>query len=941
MPKTPTLDVGGTPVLRDAWHLRQAEALRALCDRTGRPVSIVELAKELGVAEDEITHRALVRQRHAYYRRQNGQARALLWPRTESRPRVGPALRAFLGNPDGTVLMWREARRTGRGGRHGKTRQLTMNKSLRSHVRSQVLAARERLGLSGWRGWREHHLPLLLVAVYDLEMDCSLLPRDLWQSSSSAARAARRNAQKRRSEVGAFLSWAESEGYLSLSILGTTTLPPRWIEWCSLLSDDYRMSVTARRLAELAVELGCEGPERVVAIGFRRVEEHFRALPSSRRVRNGRSLGNMLSRMRRAWDAAAERDGTLPLWPRPPKRGSALHEDGGLQNSWWSAKAFFRGRASALDRPEMAFQKTQAHDLKDWWMLPDPTRRTRMGTDGEAVPDPLPRRPERSRSGRTRFGARSEQEVTALKPLSLVARFQRWALSEDPVAPIPVAEMRRTPWADLFRDRERVLRFVEYELERWQEEHGCLTVTVVDRLGYIATLCWAYCAAWERERREDARREYLALDLTSVEAFARARELSHEIERCAQRVEAWEQLASDVQQRIDSLVLQAGGIQKRKDHTEIRRKLNHAQVRRIADWYREQRHEREAELRAATERLQKARRGARSRPCEVETDEGMRCGARECDLHHPLPSLSAHGIARELFDRTYCGLANKELILRLPSILPWRPGEFRRARCGVHLDPATLRIRLVGVQTKREYDHSGEIRCQESSIGELEYWDDETEVERTIEVLRLVLDDTRLWLHANPTDHEVERRSEDATYLFINQYGTPWRDSSTFGAAFRAALEEGARGVNARLREGEEPITLPSGYGGRGSYILRFLWGHRARAHGASFEDIAAVLGNSVSVAKAHYQDEQPVEAQNRVARRIRHAERSRAADSVVTTLLPAGVLTAGGQDIITALWEAKRVFDEEVGALDLADSVSAMLWQGRQREVLAKLGAG
>jgi hypothetical protein len=54
---------------------------------------------------------------------------------------------------------------------------------------------------------------MMLRAVSEIELDASLLPRELWDSASEVAKRARRTATKRKSELMNFLSWAEWQGF--------------------------------------------------------------------------------------------------------------------------------------------------------------------------------------------------------------------------------------------------------------------------------------------------------------------------------------------------------------------------------------------------------------------------------------------------------------------------------------------------------------------------------------------------------------------------------------------------------------------------------------------------------------------------------------------------------------------------------------------------------
>ena len=300
--------------------------------------------------------------------------------------------------------------------------------------------------------------------------------------------------------------------------------------------------------------------------------------------------------------------------------------------------------------------------------------------------------------------------------------------------------------------------------------------------------------------------------------------------------------------------------------------MSHRALRRIVDALRYERIQRSHDLLIQTKRLREDRRRLRAGPCTADVD-GRTCGSVACDIHAPVPLLSGSGIAYELMTESYITLINREAIVRLLSIVPWRPGTFRRAILGIHFDTGSLSFRMEGHDLKTERDRSGQVRWQMVSLRDLEYWDDPEEVDRAVDALTVMLDEARPWCRrrAHRTGERIQNEDGNLRdYLFLNAYGVPWSVPGTFSNAFRTAIEHGTALVN-RLEPGD-PILLPTGWGARSSYIMRFLWADRARRHGATYEEIAAVLGNSPATVRRYYQDEEALEAQNRVTRTRRHS---------------------------------------------------------------------
>lgn len=898
--------INGERVLVDEWRRRQTQALRRLCDELERPVAPEELAEALGVPVAEVTHMALVQQGHALLRTLPDGSRRGLWPREVIEPRLLEALREFRRLPLGERYEWREPRRT--RDRKFVHRRMTTSRTLRSRVQTSLRRAKTRLGLRSLRHAAPHHISMLADAVWTEGMESSPVPREDWHTRTEAARRARKSAANRKSEVVQFLSWAEWRGYLTLPNGKDGTLPDAWIDWVSLAEHnrDHGADVAARRVATLAVNrLQADSPERLVEIGFDRLEEEIRNDPS---YTSERSVRTTLSRLRRGWNACADAaDGRLPRW-EAGNRGLDVprREDGGLQDSWWSGKAFIDGRPCLLDQSDMEMQRRQARDMCDWWTLADPT--LRRAEDG----GPLPSRPERTRqgTGRKKFGARSESEITALKPLHIVSCYQRYALTY--ASPVMEADkMRGADWSDLFRDRARVRSFIQHVFEQNRAGNGGEAITAgVNKCWYVHTLMWAYFPAWLEAEITAIRERRTRLDLSTDEGMRLAQQLENERARLELEIEWWRDEAGKIKSYIRSLEADHGGVQPRKDRTEVRKHLSHRDVRRMADALKERRLEIADALRKRTARLLKRRE-------------------RERDDSSPLPSLSRQGIAYEVMTRPYTTLIVREAMLRLHSILPWRPGTLRRAILGVHIDPDSLALVVRGRDDKVDRDGKGRLKKQEVSLPDLEWWEDPDEVEDTVRVLRLLIDEARPWLLAHPTKKGAElRRDGDERRLLLSSYGIPWGSAGRYTSAFRDALRAATKLVNERLGPGETPIRLPTGYASTGSYIMRFLYGQRIREMGGTFQDIADALGNSPATARRHYQDEQEGETINRIATRLRE-ERKRHDDPESTAATAAE---------LAALTEARAAFDAEVAALALDQEESARYWQARKKDVLAAL---
>jgi hypothetical protein len=930
-------EINGQRWLVDDWRRTQAAQLQELCGALGRPVSPSELASALCVDLDDVTPMALVRNGHALLRRIPETGAKGLWPRASNVPRLIEALKNFRRVEVGEEFDWKEPRRTRT--RAYRRRKMTVSSTLRSRVQTSLRRARNHLGLSSLKRVEQHHLALIPDAVWTVEMESSAVPRELWNTNTQAAKRARKSANNRRSEINQFLSWAEWKGYLTLDTAEGGTLPEAWTEFVKRAeaSREYGIDVAARRIARIAyTRLQADSPARLVEIGFDRLAEEIR---SDKRYASERSARTTLSKLRKAWNACATARGRdpFPRWESGP-RGLEVprREDGGLQNSWWSAKAFIVGKPTILDRPEMEIQRRQAKDVRDWWTLSDPT--LRPTSEG----GPLPPRPERTRQGmgRKRFGARSEDEITALKPLAIISELQRFAMTLEPeeayrIAPECMLAMR---WEDLLSDRSRVRRFIRHVFEQNRRTNEGRYITAgVRKVWYIHTIMWAYLPAWLKLEIRHIRDERAGLDVGTNDGLRRSQQLENQRAAVELKIEAWEEESREIKRFIEDLIEEHGGIVMRKDRTEIREHLSHREIRRMAAAFRERRLDLEEALRNATRRLCRRRERLRAEACIVEED-GEPCGRSNCDVHHPFPRLSPRGIAFEVMSRAYCVLITREAMLRLHSILPWRPGTLRRAVLGVHIDPKTLEITIKGRDDKIARDGRGRIKRQRVAIPELEWWDDPEEVEATVKVLRVLIDEARVWLWENPTKTGARLRVPgDERRLLLNSYGVPWRVSGTYTSAFQDALSAGAKLVNDQLQDGEEAIELPTGYGTTGSYVMRFLYGHRIREHGGTYEDIAAALGNSPATARRHYQDEQEGETINRIAATLRGRQPAQAD--------PTSVEGREASDCpsteFEALVVAKAAFDAEADRLALSEVERSEYWAQRKEVIKGIWRAG
>lgn len=608
-------------------------------------------------------------------------------------------------------------------------------------------------------------------------------------------------------------------------------------------------------LARRAVAFGTDTPERLVAVGFERFEAW---LLDSGLYGNRNTAVGTIGNFRRAWNerrVAAD----LPEWPAPIPWSQKRLSDGGLVRTWWSVWGFMKGNTTLLDAPDMAVQRQQAVDMRDWWTLADPTTRT---SDG----GPLPRRPLVARPGGRSIGARSEDEPTANKPLWAVSRFQRFAITDDPAVSkrIPVESMRDIEWKVLFYDLGRLERFIRYEMQRSADEHdGHLVKTQgTDSCLYVSLLAEVYFPAFVQRDLERLEVEEAEIGEDN-HSLSRQQDIARERKRLLREKAQWAIIAERTIQLFRSEKERLEGFTPKKPKGEIAAVLTHANIGRIADAFRELRLDHEADLRSRTSALLAQVEKARNAPCTIDVD-GMLCGALECDEHHPEPAVRL-GIALALVSRKFAFICMKELWLRLPPLIPWRPSEWCRLKIGQHLNPVTLSVSVIRWKNRDR----GRVARREADITTVKpiAGMDPAATEKAIECLRVSLDLAQPFLAANPTSRGARlKRTGNDKHLFLSNDGLCWGDSKSLGRTIGQALQEGAWLVNATLRDGEEPITLPTGWGACASYAFRFLWGHRAVEQGASMSDVALALGNTERTTREYYQAVRSDTAINSVA---------------------------------------------------------------------------
>jgi hypothetical protein len=508
----------------------------------------------------------------------------------------------------------------------------------------------------------------------------------------------------------------------------------------------------------------------------------------------------------------------------------------------------------------MSKQLRQALDMRDWWTLANPT--TRAAADG----GPLPARPMVARPGGRRLGARSEEERTAIKPLWAVTRLQRFAITDDPQVSerVPVEIMRDMNWHELFADLGRLERFIRYELQRSVDEHeGHLVKTQgTDSALYVSLMAEVYFPAFVNHELE--RLETEESDLEDDEAStARQRAIGRERKRLLRQKRHWAKVAERTIELFRSEEQRLGGFVPKKQKEEIAAVLTHENIGRIADAFRDLRLDFETDLRGRTETLLRRVEARRGLPCDVEVD-GQLCGNVQCDLHNALPAV-VRGIATPLVTRRFAFLCMKELWLRLPCLVPWRPSEWCRLKVGLHLDPDTLRISVARWKNRdgrRVARREADINTIQPIAGM-----DPAATQKAVESLRSCLDFAQPFLAARPTSRGARlKRPGNDEHLFLSNDGLCWTRSKSLGATIGKALQEGAQLVNTTLGNGQEPILLPTGWGACASYVFRFLWGHKSVEQGATMGGVALALGNTERTTRDYYQAVRSDTAINAVA---------------------------------------------------------------------------
>lgn len=861
------------------------DALLKLHRELGRPVTREELATELHVAPEEVHVHSLVNVRYAQPRPLPGEA---WWkgqmgfiPADLTATRLDAAFAALESAETGI-----HPYKIREGGRRIVAKSLTINASFRSRIRRLQVRVKEHLAIRSWKGVTSDRLPQVLAAVYDVEMTRSLVPQSEWSAQSPAAKRARKNALNRQSDFRRFLEWAQDQGHLDLRFLDLHNrsrqpmLTRAWAAFNAPLPYTSKWNAPLT-FARRAMEFGADSPEALTEMGLERFTEW---VMDSERYANRNSAVSMLGKFRQVWNTGRTGYPHLPAWDPPTQFSRRRLPDGGLVRTWWSASGVMAGNETILDSAGMEEQRRQVMDMKDWWTLANPTTRV------EKKGGPLPPRPQVARDGGRRIGARSEDEPTAIKPLWTVSRFQRFTITDDPVESerITAADMRTMRWDDLFANLGRVERFIRYEMQRSADEHdGALIKTNgTDAALYVHLLAAAYFPAFVNRDLDRLDEEEGDLPDTQ-EGFARQRAIGRERKHLLKRRRTWNEIAEQALLLFRSEELRLEGFKPKKLKEEIAENLSHSDLGRIADAFRRRRLDMEGELRRMTKQLIRTRDEARTRACEVELADGRACGAVRCDSHHPNPTLQ-HGIAVELVHRTYSFLVMKELWMRLPVLLPWRPSEFCRLRIGHHLDPDTLEISAARYKNPRTGGVVARREAHIPSVQPIEGMDPESTT-KLVDVLRVALDLAQPFLAANPTEIGLEGKADQPRndeHLFLSRDGLSVRKSKGLAATITRALEEGARAVNASLKDGEAPIRLPTGWGTTGSYVFRFLWGHMAIEQGASTSSVALALGNTERTTRQYYHKVKSDTAINAVARTTR--DNGSAKDSASTSRAPA-----------------------------------------------------
>lgn len=859
----------GSPIrcrsVPEEFRWRMFDALVRLFQRHGRPITREELAAELHLPPSEIHPFSLVNARYAHCR-QVGPIQGFI-PADLSATRFHAALAALekaeVGRHDYRI----------REGQRSVTRTLTINASFKSRIRKLANRVKDHLGIRSWRKVTSERIPQILAAVYEVEMGRSLVPRAQWQDQVPAAKRARKNALNRQSDMRRFLEWAQDNGHIDLRFLALynrSREPMLSRAWANFIADipftpAYNWPLL---FARRATGFGAYSPEGLAEMGLDQFTEWMFLHP---RYSGRATVVSTLSRFRKVWNTGRKHHPDLPEWASPTRYMQERLEDGGLVRTWWSAGLFMDGKPSILNETGMEEQLRQARDLRDWWTLSNPTTRP------DSAGGPLPARPKVARVGGRKIGARTEEAKTASKPLWTVTRFQRFAMTDDPAEGdrLTIEQMKSFPWDELFFEPGRIERFIRYEMQRSAEEHeGRLVKTAgTEAALYVSLLATVYFPAFVAHEMKDLEEE--EMDLPEDDAgFRRQRELGQKRKRLLRKQRKWEISADLALTLFREEEARLGGFRPRKNKAEIAERLSHRDLGRIADVFRLRRLDTEGEMRNRTKALVTERKRLREQPCEIDVG-GSPCNVVGCNAHHPMPELY-QGIARELVDRTYAYLVMKELWMRLPALLPWRPSEFARMRIGQDLDPDTLEVNALRYKNPRTGATISRREAHLPSVQPISGMDPKAN-EKLIEALNVCLELAQPFLAANPTERGRKAKAKfphNDDHLFLTWDGVSVRDSKGLATMIARALEDGAQSVNASLQEGEAPIRLPSGWGSRGLQVYRFLWGHRSVESGASMSSVALALGNTERTTREYYQKVRSDSAVNAVAETTRLSER-------------------------------------------------------------------
>lgn len=847
----------------DRWAMY--DSIQRLHDRLGRPVRQVEIAQDLSLPLDDVHPYSLVMARMVRPSPVPGFDEMGFVPADLTIDLRG-ALDALDKLPAGQYDF------RVREGNGYTTQTLTVNRGFKSRIRGLLKRAMPYLGIRHYGQLTADRLPQLLEAVRQDSMARSNVPESDWTSQTPRAKRARKNALNRVGECRRFLQWSESEGYVDLRFFHlrnksrTPMLSRAWAAFHDLVPIVPRRD-HALTLARRAMAFGANSPEELVEAGFERFEQW---LAGQKRYNTTAALRGFVHRARQTWNERATVSDHLPQWDGPGRHMQGRLPDGGLVRTWWSPKRALLEKPGILDEPGMECQKEQAHNIRDWWTLADPTVRP------DSVGGPLPPRPAKAHEGGRRIGASTEDQPTAYKPLASVSRFCRFVMTYDPEVKqrIPLDKMKMAAWDELYLNLSQVLRFIHYEMQLSADEHdGRLVKTQgTDAALYVRLLTRVYFTAWVNRALERLDDEEIDLP-DQPDADERQKEIRRKRSKLLKKRKELEHVADKAIEYFRREEERLGGMRPRKAKNETADNLSHEDISRIADAYRQCRLDTEEELRRQTKRLQENRVKARARPCDARLEDKAPCGVIGCDVHHPTPTI-VDGIATELLYRTYAFLCMKELWARFPALVPFRPSEFCRTQIGVHLNPKTLEYsapryknpRSRGVVQRREV-HVPTVK----PIAGL----DPGFTPKLVDVLERVLSLAQPYLASNPTPKGARlkvRHPNNDRHLFLTWDGLCLASSRSLHAMIAHILEEGANMVNASLKPGEPPIVLPTGWGAKGSYVFRFLWGHRSVEEGASMSSVALALGNSESTTRQYYQRVRSDTAINSVADTTRNS---------------------------------------------------------------------